>query len=352
MKMSDFQNFKLRWLVIPLLLIFMISSCGQRPADVAATGPDQIAEAASPTATTTNTAIPTDTPTPTPTPLPTMTPTPEPTPVGGGGLITFASDRDGNFEIYLMNPDGSDQTRLTNRPTNEYKPEISPDGKIVVYHITDLQSDPPISEYHAMGVDGTDYGLLIGGPMEVTWAPDGNGLALSFMSEPKNLDIFTIQFGEEAQQLTTNPAWDQSPAWSPDGNTIAFVSFRDGSPQIFLMDSDGSNQRGILEDGMVGYLPAWSPDGTKIAFTSGDNVNTNIYIMNIDGTEIFQVTDSHGYNENPAWSPDGTMLVFWSNRSGTEQIYRIRTDGTELTRLTNNEFNDEDPHWSSAPDAN
>ena len=78
---------------------------------------------------------PTHTPTPTPTATPTPTHTPTPTPTAArNGPIAFASDRDGNWDIYAMNSDGSGLVRLTNNSADDYDPSWSPDGRRIAFH--------------------------------------------------------------------------------------------------------------------------------------------------------------------------------------------------------------------------
>ncbi len=290
----------------------------------------------------------TSTPKPTEVPLgdqPAATPAPEPTPLGGGGRIAFSSDRDGDFEIYLMNWDGTDQMRLTNQPTHDFFPEFSPDGDTLLFFAVDAESDPPSGEFQFVGIDGTYEGTFGAfGFGSASWSP--NVIARSIDVGEGNTEILIAEFGVPPYILTSDPAPDLDPAWSPDGKTLAFVSLRDGIQKIYIMDENGNNLRRLTDTVRVEAQPSWSPDGTRIAFVSGDNVTTQIYIMNSDGTEVTQVTNGPGFNENPTWSPDGTMLAFWSNRSGNLQIYIIRLDGTQLTRLTSNAFNDENPDWA------
>ena len=90
------------------------------------------------------TATPVPTPTPTPTPVPTPTPTPTPTATSAdndssswpldGSKIAFSSNRDGNLEIYVMDADGSNQTRLTDNSADNYVPSWSPDGSKIVFN--------------------------------------------------------------------------------------------------------------------------------------------------------------------------------------------------------------------------
>jgi TolB protein len=278
---------------------------------------------------------------------PAATPAPEPTPLGGGGKIAFSSDRDGDFEIYFMNWDGTNQVRLTNQSTHDFFPEFSPDGDTVLFFAVDADSNPPSGEFQFVGIDGTHEGTFGAfGFGSASWSPNGQTIARSIDVGAGNTEILIAEFGVPPYLLTSNPAPDRDPAWSPDGKTLAFASLRDGIQKIYVMDANGNNLRRLTDTVRVEAQPSWSPDGTRIAFVSGDNVTTQIYIMNSDGTEVTKVTNGPGFNENPTWSPDGTMLAFWSNRSGNLQIYTIRSDGTQLTRLTSNAFNDENPDWA------
>ena len=332
----------LRWCVLAIAIGTALSACSADAEELTATSVTDTATASSRTSTAMNTPIPSDTLTPIPSP----TPTPEPTPLGGGGKIAFSSNRDGDFEIYLMNADGTNQVRLTNQSTHDFSPEFSPNGDMLLFFAADFTSDPPSGEFQFLGIDGTHLGTFVAfgwGPS--SWSPDGKTIAFATWTGESNTEILKGEIGGTVQFLTSNPAMDHAPAWSPDGKTLAFVTHRDGLPKIYLMDASGNNVRRLTESDGVGFEPSWSPDGTKIAFVSGDNVNTQIYIMNSDGTEVTQVTEGPGFNETPNWSPDGTVLVFWSNRSGNSQIYTIRSDGAELTRLTSNAFTDERPDW-------
>src|SRR2546422_583991 len=144
------------------------------------------------------------------------------------GKIAFVSDRDGNFEIYVMDADGSNQTRLTNNPARDGEPAWSPDGAKIVF----VSQRDGNEEIYVMNADGSDLRLL-------AQAPDGE--------------------------------FDYSPAWSPDGAKILFVQSSlcieepCANDSLFVMSADGSNRQQLLSLSTIGN-PGWSPDGGRITF--------------------------------------------------------------------------------------
>lgn len=336
--MDELKRHRISWALVAMAIAMVCSACGPTEAELETATEVATIAPVSPTLT------PALKQTPTHTPSNILSPTH--TPIGGGEKIAFASNRDGNFEIYMMKPDGSEQRRLTHLDENNYAPEFSPDGEIILFMAVDLETDPPIAEIQFIRTDGTGWGILGQGVGSVSWSPISDEVVFMDYWEPPNADIVKAEFDGMVERLTTDPAYDEMPVWSPDGQVIAFVSDVDGLVKIYLMDPDGSNKRRATDSEMTEYDPAWSPDGSRIAFVSGDTVNTQIFIMDSDGSNPFQVTDGVGYNEQPAWSPDGRMLAFWSNRSGNAQIYAIGIDGTGLERLSTNTFHEESPDWS------
>jgi TolB protein len=273
--------------------------------------------------------------------------TPAPTPVGGGGDIVFGSNRDGNYELYSMNVDGSALTRLTSLATDDLGATSSPDGRYLVFWASDAAAGS--SEVWIMGRDGSDPQILITpGAGKLSWSPDGRKLILNSVWEAgADFDIVSCALdGSGFTRLTTDPASDTMPTWSPNGNRIAFTSFRNGTPHIYLMDADGTDQRRLTGSDMAEYDPAWSPDGKRIAFWSGDpNGTTQVYVVDADGTGLRQLTDSPGLNDGAVWSPDGKMIAFSSRRTGNREIYLMNSDGTSVVQLTDDPAEDLNPSW-------
>jgi hypothetical protein len=215
------------------------------------------------------------------------------------GKIAFTSNRDGNNEIYVMNADGSNQTRLTNNSYEDAHPNWSFDGTKIAY----------------------------------TSCPNGDG------------DIYVMNAdGSGKVKLTYNSAWDFHPGWSPDGTKIAFNSNRDGNDEVYVMNADGTGQTRLTYNDDADTLPRWSPDGTKIIFESNRDGNWEIYLMNPNGSEQTKLTSNH--DENPCYSPDGTKIVFASSRDGKAELYVMNFDGSGQTRLTYNDGDEGLPYWS------
>jgi len=258
--------------------------------------------------------------------------------------IVFISDRDGNDELYMMDYDGQNQTRLTFNRIIDYMPAWSADGKKIAY-----------TSYR-----GFEAGLYIYNPYEgarkevmtkgTNFAPafsfDGKKMAFCSTREEGNSEIYVATSnGTSVKRVTFNNAIDTSPSWSPNSREIAFTSDRGGTPQIYIMDAEGSNVRRASFGGSYHDAPAWSPAGDQIAYVSRVNQIFDIYVLNLRTNKIIKLTESNARNESPSWSPDGRHLIFSSNLSGTIQLYTIDYDGLNLKRLTSQGSN-KLPDWS------
>ncbi|MEO8394979.1 MAG: TIR domain-containing protein [Chloroflexota bacterium] len=278
----------------------------------------------------------------------TPTNTPKVTPNGGGrGQIAFYTNRDGNYEIYVMNADGSDPRRLTNNAAMDMNPAWSPDGLQIAF---DSKQDGN-AEIYAMNADGSNPYKLSDNPAfnaYPAWSLDGTQIAFqSYRDENYEIYIMNADGSSNPRNLSNNSAADYIPAWSPDGTQIAFYSERDGNLEIYVMNADGSNPHRLTNNLATDFTPAWSPDGTQIAFSSDRDGNDEIYVMNADGSNLRRLTNSPAHNDSPAWSPDGTQIAFISQQSnGYYEIYAMNADGSNPHNISNDPVaDDEYPKW-------
>ena len=265
-------------------------------------------------------------------------------PISPIGHIAFASKRHGNYEIFLMNADGTEQTRLTKNSSLDYSPALSPDGNLIAFH----SGRDGNYEVYVMNADGTGQMRLTqndGVDCYPTWSPDNKYIA--FASEiDGNYDIYVMNAdGTEQTRLTKESAIDCYPAWSPDGRHIAFASKRDGNYELYVMNADGTGQLRLTSNPAEDSCPAWSPDGQFIAFESTRNGNYEIYLLNTEDAKQTRLTSNTSIDRFPTWSPDGQFIAFESVRDGNAAIYRMRADGTKQTRLTTNFTENNCPSW-------
>ena len=301
-------------------------------------------------------SLPTATPAPTPTPAPTatlapgvtptITPTPSPTPAPLTGKIVFAREPDGvdGWDIYVIDADGSNLTRITNTPGHNLDPAWSHDGGEIVFE-THRDGN---AEIYVMNSDGSDQVRLTNqgaNDLHPDWSPDGTKIAFS-SERDGNREIYVMgPNGSNQTRLTSNSASDDDPSWSSDGTQIAFASLRDGKRQIYIMDSDGSNQTRVTNNISNDQVPRWSPNGTRISFVSDRDGNLEVYVMEVDGSNQIRLTNENATDNIPTWSPNGQNIAFRSLRDGSPQIYVINSDGTNTTRLTDFAGQDTEPDW-------
>jgi TolB protein len=262
--------------------------------------------------------------------------------------IAFVSDRSGNNDIFLMDPDGANVSRLTATPDNEMVPSWAPSGRQIAYiRVSDQQTT-----LWVMSADGSNPRQLADSARAYrpAWSPDSHRLA--FVSDRDgNLEIYTVAAtGGTPERLTRDPSDDYAPSWSPDGGWIAFVSTRQGGSSLYLMRLDGSSLVRLTHTASD-TEPYWSPDGRAIAFVSFKDDDFSLNIINPNGTDLRRVTGISRVPAHPAWSPDGARIVIdypAPPRRGGIQVVNI--DGSSLTRLTVGPSNDRMPHWSPALD--
>ncbi len=261
------------------------------------------------------------------------------------GSIAFSSERDGQYEIYVMNSDGTNQTRLTFDPEIDVEPSFSPDGSKITFRRGGG------GDIWIMNADGSNQIKLtnsLNASYGPSFSPDGSKIVFASAYGSPNPDIYVMNAnGTNLIRLTNTPS-NFLPVYSPDGRRIAFTSGRDGNWEIYIMDSDGANQTRLTNNAADDREPAFSPDGSKIVFSSDRDGNDQIYLMDVDGTNVTRLTYNSAFDQNPKFSPDGHKIVFNRVVLGnlvSNQIYIMNSDGTNETNISNNSSLDMLPDW-------
>ncbi|MGB7297589.1 MAG: hypothetical protein WBC70_18585 [Candidatus Aminicenantales bacterium] len=264
------------------------------------------------------------------------------------GKIVFQSDRDGDEEIYVMDPQGDTIEQLTDNSAADEYPVWSKDGKKICF-----ESDRDGTyQIFIMDKDGKNQVQVTTGRYEnryPTWSPDGKKIA--YQSKRPNVEqIYELDLESKIESALTN-AWYRSalPHWSPDGKKIAFTVNKLLGWGVYIMDGDGSNIKALDTKGGA-CRPHWSKDGKKIAYVSGKADNKgDIWIMNPDGSEKKRLTtDSQNYDYYPSWSADGKWIVYANTshkQKGNWEIRIINVLTGESKQITDHPAQDHFPDW-------
>ncbi len=263
--------------------------------------------------------------------------------------IVFVSNRDGNSEIYIMNPDGSGQMNLTRHRGNDYSPAWSPTGKQIL-----LASDRAgkISDLYVMDADGEGVRRVFGKKVErrhPAWSPDGEQIAY-YRVDRGEVAIYTASIDGGAEKRI---AIGMQPAWAPDSSEIAFISaemlipINDGfggiqiaKPRIEIVNVQTRAKEQISPDRFpLMFHPTWTPDGTKFVFSgiSVDDLEPHImrlYIVNRKGNGKPRKVEVDGTGSYPALAPQGDALVYQKETRNGSQLFKVALAGGISEQLT------------------
>ncbi len=255
--------------------------------------------------------------------------------------IIISTYRDGNMEVYLMNPDGSQPTNLTNHRAADVSGVFSPTGEQILF-ASNRDRFPGSSDLYLMDPDGRNTQRVFEKSTDrrhPTWAPDGKQIAYKRFDAGVGYIYIATSDGKNEERV----AIGGTPDWSPDGTEIAYVvRVAPDRLNIYILNVRTRKQKHFFppDDISTAREPVWSPDGTRLAFMwhqKRPQDEGEIYTLNRDGTGLQELVREPGVGAAaPVWSPRGDALVYRGRLKQIRQthVFKITLDGREVEQLT------------------
>lgn len=258
---------------------------------------------------------------------------------------------EGASDIYAIDYDGENLTRLTSENTIVYSPALSPDGTHLLYVSYD-QGWPIVYEKNLASGERRTISNVVGLNVTPVYSPDGERILLA-RTAGDHTELFEMQrrpLGSPRRITYTNAGESLNADYSPDGGRIVFTSSPLGTPQIYVMPASGGAPQLISRYvyGERGYAtsPGWSPENNRIAYQAWVDNTFQIVTVSPNGADR-RVLTSAGSNEDPSWAPDGRHVVFSSAGPRGHSLLILDTVGGQVRTLTSGHV-DQLADWSQA----
>jgi len=258
---------------------------------------------------------------------------------GAQDVVLLSLEESGYAHLFYYIPQQLPLTRLTYGDWDDTSPALSPDGTKVAFasnrdghwdlYLLDLQSGETTRV-----TDSLDY------ESAPSWSPDSQWLACEFYQN-ESLEIAIVSLadgGQEPIPLTGEPSADHSPAWAPNGRQVAFVSNRGGDSDIWLADLDKTGEERYINLSRAPFSveshPSWNHDGSKLAWASAaQNIGfSGIYVW--DATQPERPAIWVGDGDWPAWNAPGDKLVAVIHAPNQDYLTSYSLNGDLLLQPT------------------
>lgn len=228
----------------------------------------------------------------------------------GGEEFAFASDRDGNMEIYLSSWDGANQQRLTTNPAADDNPSFSSKSRGIVY-------------YSESGTPGGDCDIYY--------------MDLENRAAPRRL----TRFGKR----------NTVPRLSPDDRFVSYSTNRFWPGwDVCIFDTRQGKEQCPLSGAQTYCRQAYSADGKYMAYSSGLFDNIDVGILDLASGSKNTITKLPGREYDVTWSPEGAKIMFAAENGNKDvfNIFIVNADGSEVKPLVTAPFSLRFLSWTSA----
>lgn len=263
-----------------------------------------------------------------------------------GGRLAFISDRSGHTEVYLADFSFATLRRLTSDRSHTLGPQLSPDGRQLLYTSYFRSGFPDIHRVDLPNGQRSLFAGFKGMNMGARWSPAGESVAL-ILSGTGNAELFLSDpAGRSIRRLTRTRGTESDPAWSPDGKRLAFTSDEAGRPQLFQILADGTGLRRIPTN-ISGYCaePDWNPRHPELlAFTIAQGRNFQIAQFDFRTARSEVLSTGSGDAMQPVWLSDGRHLIFTRQQGSKRSLHLLDTHSKRSFPLIN-------PSWGNSSEA-
>jgi Tol biopolymer transport system component len=233
-----------------------------------------------------------------------------------GSTIAFERFSAGReSDVWLIDPDGSNDRALTTRSGYEYRPRWSFDGKRIFFVTLDENWQGAL---WSISVEDRKETLERRFPYPMSQldiSPDGRTAAFNSAGGGKVVNVWVAPMDDlaNATQLTFDSEMMGFPLWSPDGTRLALQVQRGADTQVGVVSLSDREVRLLTTEPGTRWGGSWSPEGDKYAYAALRDDRWNLWWVSLaDGRER-RLTDyslPRSYVRYPAWSPRGDQIVF------------------------------------------
>ena len=211
--------------------------------------------------------------------------------------IAYVMERSENPLVYVATTNGKEPELLTLK-AGDAVGDWSNDGDSVAFVV--LSGDG--QGIYIRNPDGVNEFRVTDTPdFDPAWSPDSGTIAF-LSTRDGNAEIYVMDAdGNNQRRITDSNEREYAISWSPDGKRILFVSERDGNAEIYVTDPDGEEQTRLTFNNSRDDQPVWSPDGKMIVFVSYLDGDAEIFVMNADGKDQVRLTNNEAQDTNPSW---------------------------------------------------
>ena len=245
-----------------------------------------------------------------------------------GEAVIFESNRDGRWQIYIMDIDGKNQRRLIPSAFNDRRPVWNPFSNMILF-----ESDRNgVSDLFTYNLDTRELKKvpipLKGNKSYGQFAPNGKELIFNYKVSDNNYNIYMISLsGKRLKTVVNNAYANMYPRFSPSGDAILYFSRKHTNrknDEIYARNMYNRDEVRLTRSSEDDVFASYSNSGSKIAYvTTAEDGTSEIYIMNKDGKSPRRITFDNEVDTLPNWSPQDFNLLITATRNGSYQICRI-----------------------------